>query len=82
MTSAVAEKGRILRRRQVEAETGLPKSTIYARMKTGTFPRPVPLDDEPKSRAVGWLEAEIIAWKNARIAAREGRGTRRSRRAS
>jgi len=28
----------ILRRKQVEARTGLSRSTIYARIKAGTFP--------------------------------------------
>lgn len=55
----------ILRRKQVEARTGLSRSTIYARINAGTFPRPVSLGE----KAVGWIEAEIDAWLNARVQA-------------
>lgn len=53
----------ILRRKQVEARTGLARSTIYDRIKAGTFPAPVSLG----AKAVGWIESEIDAWLNARI---------------
>ena len=49
----------ILRRKQVEARTGLSRSPIYARIKAGTFPKPVRLGS---GRAVGWVEGEIDAW--------------------
>lgn len=54
----------ILRRKQVEARTGLSRSTIYARIAEGSFPRPINLGG---SRAVGWLESEINEWLQARI---------------
>lgn len=57
---------RFLRRREVEKRTTLSRSQIYARMAKGTFPQAVPLGE----RAVGWVEAEIEAWMQARIAAR------------
>ncbi len=50
---------RILRRKQVESRTGLSRSTIYARIAEGSFPRPIDLGG---GRAVGWLESEIDAW--------------------
>ncbi len=53
----------ILRRPQVEARTGLARSTIYDRIKAGTFPAPISLGE----KAVGWIESEIDAWLNARI---------------
>lgn len=53
----------ILRRKQVEARTGLARSTIYDRVKAGTFPAPISLGE----KAVGWIESEIDAWLNARI---------------
>lgn len=53
----------ILRRRQVEARTGLSRSTIYLRIAEGTFPKPVSLG----GRAVGWIEAEIQGWISAQI---------------
>ncbi len=53
----------ILRRKQVEKQTGLSRSTIYLRIQNGTFPRPIKLG----ARAVGWLENEIEAWLTARM---------------
>lgn len=54
----------ILRRRQVEKRVGLTRSPLYARIKAGTFPRPVQLGG---GRAVGWIEAEIDEWLTAQI---------------
>jgi prophage regulatory protein len=45
----------ILRRKQVEREVGLSRSTIYQRIKDGTFPVPVKLG----LRAVGWRTGDI-----------------------
>lgn len=60
----------ILRRKQVEARTGLSRSTIYARIAEGSFPSPINLGD---GRAVGWLESEINEWVQSRIEqSREG----------
>jgi prophage regulatory protein len=53
----------ILRRREVQARTGLSRSTIYQYMKAGIFPRSVPLGP----RAVGWLESEVSAWIAGRV---------------
>lgn len=53
----------ILRRPQVEARTGLSRSTIYERMRRGRFPRPIQLGP----RSVGWLESDINAWLDERI---------------
>jgi prophage regulatory protein len=49
---------RILRRREVEARTGLSRSTLYAQMAEGAFPKPVRLG----KRAVGWTESAIAEW--------------------
>lgn len=38
--------------------TGMSRSSIYAGVKCGTFPRPCRLS----CRAVGWLETEIENW--------------------
>lgn len=54
----------ILRRQEVEARTGLSRSTIYAWVKDGNFPAPISLG----AKAVGWLEAEIEDWIAARVA--------------
>jgi prophage regulatory protein len=53
---------RILRRPDVEARTGLSRSTIYAMMSDGEFPQPVRLG----KRAVGWPESAISDWLESR----------------
>lgn len=55
----------ILRRDAVERMTGLSRSTLYAKVAAGEFPKPIKLG----ARAVGWLERDIAAWQEARIAA-------------
>src|SRR2546423_14314066 len=61
---------RILRLTEVESCTGRKKTQIYGDIADGTFPAPIPTG----ARTVGWLESEIAAWQQARIA--QGRGTR------
>lgn len=48
----------VLRRRQVEARTGLPRSSLYVLIAEGRFPAPIHLT----AKSVGWLEHEIDAW--------------------
>ena len=57
----------ILRRDQVERATGLPRSSLYAKIARNEFPAPIRLGP----RAVGWLEGDIVAWQQARIDARD-----------
>jgi prophage regulatory protein len=59
---------RFLRRREVLEYIGLRSTALDEEIKAGSFPRPVPLTD--KGRAVGWLESDLIAWQDERIAAR------------
>lgn len=54
--------GRPLRLPEVRRETGLGRSTIYRRMKEGTFPPQVDLG----GGLVAWWEADIEAWKKSR----------------
>lgn len=63
---------RFLRRPEVEKATGLSRSTIYdlIAQKDSGFPKPVKLNSQANSRAVGWIEQEIIDWQNDRIAKR------------
>ncbi|MGD0333930.1 MAG: AlpA family phage regulatory protein [Xanthobacteraceae bacterium] len=68
---------RMLRRKEVELATGLPRSTIYERMAKGKFPRPVFPDG---ARSARWLEAEIIDWQRRQIAARDVIRSQRKRR--
>ena len=56
---------RILRRPEVEARTGLSRSTIYDMMAAGTFPRPLRLG----RRAVGWTSGSIEDWLETRQSA-------------
>lgn len=49
---------RILCLPQVKTATGLSRSSIYAKVKDGQFPRYISLG----ARSVGWLESEIQAW--------------------
>jgi prophage regulatory protein len=57
----------ILRRKQVESRTGLCRSTIYAKIKSGDFPPPIPLG----ARAVGWVEKEIDDWLYKKFSQRQ-----------
>ena len=56
MQKLVAE--RHLRRPAVEEITGLSRTTIYALMARGDFPKPVKLT----SKAVAWPEGAIAQW--------------------
>lgn len=47
---------------QVKARTGLSRTSIYDKVKQGTFPRPVSLG----ARAVGWLESSVTEWIEGR----------------
>ena len=49
---------RLLRRQEVEERTGLATTTIYRKMREGTFPEPVKVG----ARAVRWPASEIEAW--------------------
>lgn len=63
----------ILRRKQVEARTGLSRSTIYSRLNPKspnydpTFPKPIELGRGMKNPPVGWLESEVESWLTAQI---------------
>jgi len=48
----------LLRRPQVEALTGLSRSTLYLFIKNDAFPRPVQLG----LRSVAWHSSEVMAW--------------------
>jgi prophage regulatory protein len=56
----------ILRLPAVKVITGLSRSTIYARIAEGVFPRPVGLG----GRAVGWPANEVASINAARISGR------------
>ena len=53
----------ILRRREVQARTGLSRSTIYERIRDKTFPLPISLG----AKSVGWIKSEIDDWIAERV---------------
>jgi prophage regulatory protein len=69
MSSKTQSEISILRRKQVEARTGLSRSTIYNRIKQGTFPAQVSLG----VKSVGWVESEIDSFLVDRVAQRDMR---------
>ena len=54
----------LIRRKEVERQTSLSRSRIYALMQEGLFPSCVPLG----SMSVAWVESEIQEWIAARLA--------------
>jgi len=58
---------KIIRLPRVEELTGKSRSRIYAEIAAGEFPKPIKLS----ARAVGWLQSEIQAWIESKIADRE-----------
>lgn len=58
MVCTVPQAARVLRRRDVESRTGLSRSTLYARVAEGSFPKPFALG----GRSVGWLASDIDQW--------------------
>jgi prophage regulatory protein len=62
----VSTSKKVLRLSDVVIKTVSSRSRIYAMLKEGTFPPPFPLGE----RAVGWLESEIDAWIESRVALR------------
>lgn len=61
---------RILDLHKVKAKTSCGKTTLYKLISQKKFPRPISLVDGGKK--VGWVEAEIDAYLQSRIAARDG----------
>lgn len=59
---------RMYRLRDLPQFVGLRRTQITELVKAGEFPRPIPLSNG--GRAVAWLEADLVAWQTARIAAR------------
>ena len=68
--TAVAPTPRLLRRREVEHITSLSRTSIYRRMGAGTFPASIRVGEQ----TTVWVEAEVLAWIDAQIAASRGEG--------
>jgi len=64
MANEVLDDSALCRRKQVEATTGFPRSTLYDRIAKRLFTRPVSLG----GRAKGWPRREVKALNDALIA--------------
>ena len=53
----------LITRREVQRLTGFSRPWIYSKMKAGKFPRPIRIG----SKAVRWVESEILEWIEERI---------------
>ena len=62
MRLAMDNVNRIIRLPEVCGRVSLSRSTIWAYCRAGTFPKPIKLG----ARAVGWNEAAVTAWIEAR----------------
>ena len=70
MERNTGKPARILRWPEVEARTGLSRSTIYRWRRAGRFPPAVVMG----ARTVGWIESDVDAWIRARTAESLGGG--------
>ena len=57
---------RFIRIAAVTNLTGMPRSSVYALIKRGLFPAQLSLGG---GKSVAWLESDVLAWMNERIAA-------------
>ena len=58
---------KIYRLPEVMYMTGLSRSSIYLRVSTDEFPKPVKIG----RRAIGWPEESIIAWQSKMMEAQD-----------
>jgi prophage regulatory protein len=59
VTERLSRSDRLLNKWAVEERTSLDITTIYRKMKVGTFPQPVRVG----RRRVAWRESDIAAWQ-------------------
>ena len=55
---AIERLDRLLTIKQIAAETGISRSTIYRLTRKGVFPKPIPIRDRGKR----WPESAIKVW--------------------
>ena len=63
MTTIDTTRTALLRRKQVEAQTGLARSTLYKLIGEGNFPAPVRIT----GKAVAWPSNLVDAWIASRV---------------
>ena len=61
---------RFLRQKEVTHLTGLPRATLYLLIRKGLFPKQISIGS---GHCVAWLESEVLAFMQERIAAREAK---------
>jgi len=54
---------RVLRLPEVKRRTGLSRTSIYNRLASGDFPKPISLG----GRSIGWLESEFTDWLQSKV---------------
>ena len=62
---------RFLRIREVCAQLGLSRSTVYRLVNVGSFPQPVRISKKSKA----WLESDVADYQKERITASRGKHT-------
>ncbi|TXS96761.1 AlpA family transcriptional regulator [Parahaliea maris] len=62
---------RLIRLPEVRSLTGLSRTHIYRLVAAEEFPAPLKLGGGERTRASGWLEVEVLAWIESRIAERQ-----------
>lgn len=62
---------RVLRLPEVLLRTGKRRTSLLQAVRRGDFPRPIHLGP----RAIGFVESEVDAWIDARMAERDGIGS-------
>ena len=66
-TGLKMNKDKVLRPKQTKEIVSLSFASMYRKAKDGTFPKPIKIGEH----ASGWLESEIYAWLDERIAERD-----------
>ena len=69
---------RLLTRREIEERCGIARTTIYRKMREGSFPEPLQIG----ARAVRWPENEIEAWLASRPRSHGDRTSQLNRRSA
>lgn len=62
MTNTTASPDAMLRFADVIARTGLSRTTIWRRVRKGTFPSPIQLGEN----SIGWPEHLVVEWLESR----------------
>lgn len=61
---------KILRQPEVLAKMGVKETWLKKMVRAGTFPAPIKMGDS-EGCSIGWLESEVDAWIDHRIAERD-----------